>query len=270
MHVSSVRFLYFHPQIPIMRLITYNVNGIRAAFTKDFLGWLQTADPDIICIQESKAGNDQIDIESFEKAGYHSYWHSAIRKGYSGVGIASKEKPEKVVYGCGIEKYDSEGRVLRADFKEFSVISVYVPSASNIERLDLKLQFCQDFLEYIHTLEKEIPNLIISGDFNICHQAIDIHDPVRLKNVSGFLPVERQWMTDFMDECQLTDSFRHFNADPDNYTWWSYRQNARARNKGWRLDYNFVTEPLKNKLSRAVILKEVFHSDHCPALVELE
>lgn len=252
-----------------MKIITYNVNGIRAAFTKDFLGWLKLADPDIICIQESKAGNDQIDIESFEKAGYHSYWHSAQRKGYSGVGIASKVKPLHVEYGCGIEHYDNEGRILRADFEDFSVISVYVPSASNIQRLGFKMDFCHDFLNYIKNLERTVPNLVISGDFNICHQAIDIHDPVRLKNVSGFLPMEREWMTNFIKECGLIDSFRHFNSEPKHYTWWSYRQNSRIKNLGWRLDYHFVSQPLEPRLTRSVILKEVFHSDHCPVLVEI-
>ena len=252
-----------------MRIISYNVNGIRAAFTKDFLGWLKISDPDVICIQESKAGNDQIDIESLEKIGYKSYWHSAQRKGYSGVGIASKTEPLHVEYGCGIEHYDSEGRVMRADFEGFSVISVYVPSASNIERLEFKMQFCEDFLFYINELRKTIPNLIICGDFNICHKAIDIHNPEGLKNTSGFLPMEREWMTKFIDECELIDSFRFFNDQPDNYSWWSYRQNSRERNKGWRLDYNFVSYTLKEKLSRAVILKEAVHSDHCPVLVEL-
>lgn len=253
-----------------MKIISYNVNGIRAAFNKDFLGWLKTADPDIICVQESKAGNDQIDVESFTQAGYYSYWHSAQRKGYSGVGIASKTEPLRVTYGCGIEAFDNEGRIIRADYEGFSVLSVYVPSASNIERLGFKMQFCQDFLLYIKELEKEIPNLIISGDFNICHEAIDIHDPVRLKNVSGFLPMEREWMTDFINNCQLIDTFRFFNDQPDNYTWWSYRQNSRQKNKGWRLDYHFATYPMKNRLQRAVILKEVFHSDHCPILVEFD
>ena len=252
-----------------MRIISYNVNGIRAAFTKNFLGWLKIADPDVICIQESKAGNDQIDIESLEKLGYKSYWHSAQRKGYSGVGIASKTEPLHVEYGCGIEHYDSEGRVMRADFEGFSVISVYVPSASNIERLGFKMKFCEDFLVYIKELRKTIPNLIISGDFNICHEAIDIHNPEGLKNTSGFLPMEREWMTKFINECELIDSFRFFNDQPDNYSWWSYRQNSRERNKGWRLDYNFVSYTLKEKLSRAVILKEAVHSDHCPVLVEL-
>ena len=245
------------------------MNGIRAAFTKDFLGWLKTADPDIICIQESKAGNDQIDMESLEKIGYHSYWHSAQRKGYSGVGIASKTKPKHVEYGCGIEHYDNEGRIIRADFDDFSVISVYVPSASNIERLEFKLEFCYDFLNYIKNLKKDIPNLVISGDYNICHQPIDIHDPVRLKNVSGFLQVERDWMTKFIEECELIDCFRYFNNQPEHYTWWSYRQNSRAKNKGWRLDYHFATHSMKDALKRSVILKEVFHSDHCPVLLEI-
>ena len=252
-----------------MKIISYNVNGIRAAFTKDFMLWLNAANPDVICIQESKAQIDQIDIKSLEEAGYHSYWHSAQKKGYSGVGIASKVAPKQVIYGCGIEHYDNEGRVIRADFEDFSVISVYVPSASNIERLDFKMQFCYDFLNYIKELKKEIPNLVICGDFNICHEAIDIHDPVKLKNVSGFLPMEREWMTAFINECELIDSFRYFNNQPDHYTWWSYRQNSRARNKGWRLDYHFVSQSLKERLSRAVILNEAFHSDHCPVLVEI-
>ncbi len=253
-----------------MKIISYNVNGIRAAFTKDFLGWLTVANPDIICVQESKAGNDQIDIESFEKLGYHSYWHSAVKKGYSGVGISSKTKPNNVVYGCGIEQYDSEGRIMRADFDGFSVISVYVPSATNIGRLDFKMQFCYDFLDYVKELKKTIPNLVICGDFNICHQPVDIHNPEGLKNVSGFLPIEREWLSKFIEECELIDSFRHFNSGPDQYTWWSYRANSRERNKGWRLDYHFVSKSLENSLSRALILPEVKHSDHCPVLVELD
>lgn len=253
-----------------MKIISYNVNGIRAAFTKDFMGWLQLANPDVICIQESKAGNDQIDIESFEKADYYSYWHSAVKKGYSGVGIASKVKPNNVVYGCGIERFDSEGRIIRADFDDFSVISVYVPSASNIDRLEFKMQFCYDFLDYIKELKKIIPNLIVCGDYNICHEAIDIHDPVKLSKVSGFLPMEREWMTKFLDDCEMIDSFRYFNNEPDHYSWWSYRAASRERNKGWRIDYNMVSRSLESRLTRASILPEVKHSDHCPILVELK
>ena len=164
---------------------------------------------------------------------------------------------------------DFEGRNLRADFDGFSVMSLYLPSGTNIDRLDHKFMFMDDFQNYINELKKEIPNLIICGDYNICHEAIDIHDPVRLANVSGFLPMEREWMTKFMDECGLIDSFRFFNDQPDQYSWWSYRAASRERNKGWRIDYNMVSKTLENRLSRAVILPEVKHSDHCPVLVEI-
>lgn len=252
-----------------MKIISYNVNGIRAAFTKDFLGWLKLADPDIICIQESKAGNDQIDVESLEKAGYFSYWHSAQKKGYSGVGIASKIAPKHVEIGCGIESYDNEGRIIRADYDGFSVISVYVPSASNILRLKYKMDFCYHFLDYVKRLKKKIPNLIICGDFNIAHHPIDIHDPVRLQHVSGFLPVEREWFSQFLEDGGFIDSFRYFNQDPHHYSWWSYRAGSRERNKGWRIDYNLISKTLKQHLQHAVILREVKHSDHCPVLVDL-
>lgn len=253
-----------------MKIISYNVNGIRAACNKDFMQWLSLANPDIIDFQEIKATAEQIDIKAFEDLGYHNFWFPAQRKGYSGVAIATKQLPKQVTYGMGIERYDVEGRVLRADFEDFSVISVYVPSASNIERLDFKMEFCHDFLNYIKNLRKEIPNLVISGDFNICHQAIDIHDPVRLKNVSGFLPMEREWMTNFITECGLLDSFREYNDQPDNYTWWSYRQNARAKNKGWRLDYHFVADTLQPRMQNSRILKDAVHSDHCPILLDME
>lgn len=252
-----------------MKLISYNVNGIRAAMKKDLSIWLEESAPDILCFQESKAQPEQIDEEDFKKLGYECFWHSAEKKGYSGVGIISKETPLHVEYGSGIDYMDYEGRVIRTDFKDFSAISVYVPSATNIDRLDFKMKFCYDFLDYINELQKTIPNLIISGDFNICHHAIDIHDPIRLADTSGFLPIEREWMTKFIDECGLIDSFRHFNKEPNNYSWWSYRANARAKNKGWRLDYNFVTKSLEKKLQNASILKEAVHSDHCPVMVNL-
>jgi exodeoxyribonuclease-3 len=164
---------------------------------------------------------------------------------------------------------DFEGRNLRADFNGVSVMSLYLPSGTNIARLDHKLQYMADFQEYIDDLKKDKPNLVICGDYNICHEAIDIHDPVRNKNVSGFLPVEREWIGNFMDS-GFVDSFRHFNKEPDNYTWWSYRANSRANNKGWRLDYGLVSSPLVDRLKRSVILSQAVHSDHCPILVELE
>lgn len=252
-----------------MRIISYNVNGIRAALNKGFLTWLQHADPDIICLQEIKAHKEQLELPLFEAAGYpYHYWFSAEKKGYSGVAILSKTVPDHVAYGTGIPYMDSEGRNLRVDFRDFSVMSIYVPSASNMARLDHKLQYMADFQTYIDTLKKDIPNLIISGDYNICHQAIDIHDPVRNAKVSGFLPVEREWIDTFM-KSGFIDSFRHFNKEPHQYSWWSYRANSRANNKGWRLDYQLVSKPMEARLKRAAILSEAKHSDHCPVLVEL-
>lgn len=253
-----------------MKIISYNVNGIRAAIRKGFLDWLSHADPDIICLQEIKASPDQFDLAPFEEAGYkYHYWYPATKKGYSGVAVLSKHEPLKVTYGTGIEYMDFEGRNLRLDFESFSVMSLYLPSGTNIQRLDHKFQFMADFQKYIDQLKQEIPNLIICGDYNICHEAIDIHDPVRLKNTSGFLPVEREWLDGFM-KSGFIDSFRHFNKESDQYSWWSYRAGARANNKGWRIDYHLVAEPLRERLKRAVILPEANHSDHCPVLLELE
>ncbi|RNL93487.1 exodeoxyribonuclease III [Sinomicrobium pectinilyticum] len=252
-----------------MKIISYNVNGIRAALAKGFLEWLQSADPDVICIQETKARTDQLDLSLFEKAGYpYHYWFSAEKKGYSGVAILSKIQPDHVEFGTGIDYMDAEGRNIRADFNGISVMSLYLPSGTNIQRLDHKLQYMADFQEYINRLKLEKPNLVISGDYNICHRAIDIHDPVRNANVSGFLPVERGWIDNFINS-GFIDSFRHFNQEPHNYSWWSYRANARNNNKGWRIDYNMVSKPLQENLQRAVILPEAKHSDHCPILVEL-
>ncbi|MCX2680535.1 exodeoxyribonuclease III [Galbibacter sp. EGI 63066] len=253
-----------------MKIISYNVNGIRAAIKKGFIDWLKTATPDVICLQEIKALKEQLDLSVFEEAGYpYHYWFSAEKKGYSGVAILSKTKPKNVAYGTEIDYMDAEGRNLRADFDGCSVMSLYLPSGTNMARLEHKLKYMADFQEYVNKLKKEVPNLVICGDYNICHEAIDIHDPVRNAKVSGFLPVEREWIGNFIDS-GFVDSFRHFNKEPHNYSWWSYRANARANNKGWRIDYNMVAEPLQEKLKRAVILPEAKHSDHCPILVELE
>ena len=253
-----------------MKIVSYNVNGIRAAMNKGFMDWLKATDPDVICLQEIKAMEEQVDIEEFEKAGYnYHYWFSAQKKGYSGVAILSKIKPNHLEYGTGIESMDAEGRNLRVDFDGFSVMSLYLPSGTNLDRLDHKLEYMAMFQEYINDLKKEIPNLIICGDYNICHKAVDIHDPVRNKNVSGFLPVEREWLGNFL-ESGFIDTFRHFNKEPHNYTWWSYRANARANNKGWRIDYVLASDPLQEKLKRSVILSDAVHSDHCPILLEIE
>ena len=253
-----------------MKIISYNVNGIRAAIRKGFLDWLGTVSPDVVCLQEIKANEDQLDLSLFEDAGYkYNYWYSAQKKGYSGVAILSKTEPDKVVFGTGIDYMDFEGRNIRADFGDISVMSMYLPSGTNMQRLDHKLTYMDDFQEYANKLKLTSPNLIVLGDYNICHEAIDIHNPVGLKNVSGFLPVEREWLGDFL-KSGFIDSFREFNSEPDNYTWWSYRANARNNNKGWRLDYAMVASTLKDRLTRSVILSEAKHSDHCPILIEVE
>lgn len=252
------------------RIISYNVNGIRAAIRKDFLQWLHASKADILCLQEIKAMPEQLEPELLEELDYHHYWFPAEKKGYSGVSIWSKEEPIHVEKGMGMEIYDREGRVIRADFKDFSVISVYMPSGSSgDDRQAFKMQWLDDFYNYIQELKKEIPNLIISGDYNICHKPIDIHNPVRNADTSGFKPEEREWVSKFIDT-GFIDSFRYFNEEPHNYSWWSYRANARAKNLGWRIDYNMVSKGLEDKLSRAAILSEAKHSDHCPVLVELE
>lgn len=252
-----------------MKIISYNVNGIRAAIKKDFLGWLQVANPDVILIQETKAHKDQLDLDVFSEAGYpYNYWFSAQKKGYSSVAVLSKIKPNHIEYGTGIETMDFEGRNLRVDFDNVSIMSLYLPSGTNDARLDFKLNYMDEFQEYISNLTKEIPNLIIGGDYNICHEAIDIHNPTGLKNTSGFLPVERQWIHEFI-ESGFIDSFRYFNAEPHNYSWWSYRANARNNNKGWRIDYLMASTPLKERLKRAYILPEAKHSDHCPIGLEI-
>lgn len=253
-----------------MKIISYNVNGIRAAITRGFLDWLQSANPDVICLQEIKANEDQIPTEAILETGYpFQYYFPAQKKGYSGVAILSKIKPNNVVFGSGIAHMDYEGRTLRADFDGVSIMSLYLPSGTNIDRLDHKFMFMDDFQNYINTLKTEIPNLIICGDYNICHEAIDIHDPIRNARVSGFLPEERLWLDTFM-KSGFVDSFRHFNKEPHNYSWWSYRAGARNNNKGWRIDYNLVSEAIKHRMKRAVILSEAKHSDHCPVLLELE
>ena len=253
-----------------MKIISYNVNGIRAAITKGFIEWLQQANPDVICLQEIKANEDQIPVEAIANAGYpYQYYFSAQKKGYSGVAILSKTEPKNVVFGTGIEHMDYEGRNLRVDFEDLSVMSLYLPSGTNIDRLDHKFKYMDDFQNYINELKNEIPNLLICGDYNICHEAIDIHDPIRNAKVSGFLPEERAWIDGFMKN-GFIDTFRHLNKEPHNYSWWSYRANARNNNKGWRIDYCLAAESLRDKIERALILPEAKHSDHCPVLVEIK
>lgn len=252
------------------KILSYNVNGIRAAISKGFLSWLKDADPDIISIQETKASPDQLDTKVFEDLGYHHYWFSAQKKGYSSVAVLTKLKPTKVEFGIGIEKYDIEGRTLRLDIDDITLINSYFPSGTTGDiRQDFKMEYLADFLIYIENLKKERPKIIVSGDFNICHKPIDINHPKRHLNSSGFLPEERAWLDRFV-ESGFIDTFREFNNEPDQYSWWSYRAGSRKKNLGWRIDYHFISEPLKPSLKNSAILQQVVHSDHCPVAIELD
>lgn len=255
-----------------MKVISYNVNGIRSAIKKELAAWLKAANADVVCFQETKALKAQVPLALFEDLGYETYWNSAEKKGYSGVAIFTKVKPQGLVYGYGegSDLADPEGRLLRADFENISVMSVYVPSGSSGGiRQDFKMQWMNQFYDYISRLLQEKPNLLICGDYNICHKPIDIHNPQANAKSSGFLPEEREWLSKFM-ELGFIDTFRFFNQEPHQYTWWSSRSNAREKNLGWRIDYHLITQNLEKRLKRALILNEAKHSDHCPILVEVE
>jgi exodeoxyribonuclease-3 len=237
---------------------------------KGLVEWLKAANPDVLCLQEVKATPDQVDVNQFEALGYHLYWYPAQKKGYSGVAIFTKLKPLHVEYGCGMEAYDFEGRMIRVDFETCSVLCAYHPSGSSgDERQAFKMQWLTDFQNYINQLKSSIPNLILVGDYNICHKPIDIHNPKSNAQTSGFLPEERDWFEQFI-QSGFIDSFRYFNQDPHHYSWWSYRAGARSKNLGWRIDYNLVSSHLESYLKRSAILADAMHSDHCPVLLELE
>lgn len=253
-----------------MKIITYNVNGIRAAQRKGIEDWIADNEFDIICIQESKAQPDQVNWDKLHDLGYEDYWHSAQKKGYSGVITLSRHKPLEVQKGIGIEQYDSEGRVLRTDYEDFTLLNSYFPSGTTGDvRQEVKMNFLDDFYRTVEELKETQPNLIIVGDYNIAHTEIDIHDPVRNKKTSGFLPEEREWMTKWF-ESGFVDSFRHVNPEKVEYSWWSYRARARERNKGWRLDYQSVSQPLADKIVTAKQLTDIVHSDHCPVMLEID
>jgi exodeoxyribonuclease III len=247
-----------------MKIITYNINGIRSAISKGLLNWIKNAQPQAICLQEIKLSETNLVSPLFEELGFHCFWYPAQKKGYSGVAILCKQKPLNVEYGIGNSNYDDEGRIIRVDFEDFSLMSTYFPSGSSGEdRQEFKMKFLEDFFVYINDLQKNIPNLIISGDVNICHREIDIHNPKSNINSSGFLPDERAWVGKFLD-IGYVDSFRLINQEPHNYTWWSYRAGARQKNLGWRIDYHFVSTSMQHRLKSAVIHSDITFSDHCP------
>ena len=253
-----------------MKIISYNVNGIRAAMNKNLTGWLKEENPDILCLQETKAQPEQIDTSAFNEMGYACFIHSAVKKGYSGVTIFTKISPDNVVTGMDSHKYDSEGRVLRADFDDLTVISVYFPNgAASGERHQFKMEFLADFQIFINDLRKSRPHIVVCGDYNIAHNPIDIHNPEHHERISGFMPEERSWLDKF-EASGMVDSFREFDKSPDKYTWWDMRTFARDKNAGWRIDYLWVSEPLKPRLLSAEILSNAFHSDHCPVKIELK
>lgn len=253
-----------------MKIVSYNVNGIRSAMNKGFIDWLKQVNPDIIGLQEVKANLDQIDATIFQDLGYEIYWYPAFKKGYSGVAILTKIKPKSVKLGMDYSKYDDEGRLLQLDFEDFSFLTAYFPSGTTGDiRQTFKYEFLDDIFGYVQDLKRINPAFILSGDYNICHKPIDIHNPKSNKNTSGFLPEERAWMDKFT-ESGFVDSFRKFNDQPHNYTWWSYRANSRAKNLGWRIDYHMATSSMEERLKSSAILADAKHSDHCPILIEVE
>lgn len=247
-----------------IRLISWNVNGIRAAQKKGFLDWLHLESPDIMCVQETKAHKEQLDSELADPDGYHSYFSSAVKKGYSGVVIYSKKEPLSVKCGFGIEKFDSEGRTLIADYGDFVLFNVYFPNGkASKERLEYKMEFYDAFLEYADTLKGRGKKIVVCGDVNTAHKEIDLARPKDNEKTSGFLPEERAWIDKLLSHGYV-DTFRAFNKEPEQYSWWSMRTRARERNVGWRIDYFYASENVMENITDAFIMPDVMGSDHCP------
>jgi len=252
-----------------IRILSWNVNGIRAVEKKGFLKWLNDESPDILCLQETKAHPDQLGDALKNPEGYRVYWSSAERKGYSGVGTYTRQEPVKVSHGFGIERFDSEGRILITEYPGFTLFNIYFPNGKmNAERLRYKMDFYNACLEYLESLRKEGGKLVICGDYNTAHKEIDLAHPKENSKVSGFLPVEREWM-DKLVAYGYADTFRRFNQEPGQYSWWDFKSRARERNIGWRIDYFFVSENLADSVTSAFIMQQVEGSDHCPVGIDL-
>lgn len=255
--------------MPELQILSYNVNGVRAAIKNGLLDWLRDHPCDVVCLQEIKADDNAFDAAAFRELGYESHTFPAVKKGYSGVAILTRITPDAIVRGCGIKAYDDEGRNIRIDIGDLSIMSVYFPSGTTgEERQAVKMKYLDDFFRYIQELQKERPRIVICGDYNIAHTEIDIHNPVSNKDTSGFKPEEREWMSRFF-ESGFVDTFRHVCRDPHQYSWWSYRANARVNNKGWRIDYISVTQNLRDQVLSATIYQDAVHSDHCPVYLRL-
>ena len=262
---------YFCTKINRLKIASYNVNGIRAAIRKGFLDWLVLAGPDVICLQETKAMKEQLDLEAFEKAGYpYHYWFSAEKKGYSGVAVFTKAKPEQVTSSFPAESFSKEGRVLAVDYGEFVLLNVYFPNGkSSAERLQYKMDFYDDFLDYADGIKNSGKHVVICGDVNTAHKEIDLARSKANEGTSGFLPIERAWI-DKLLEHGYVDTLRLFNQEPDQYTYWDMITRARDRNVGWRIDYFFVNEGFVPRLKTGFILADVMGSDHCPIGIEID
>jgi exodeoxyribonuclease-3 len=254
-----------------LRILSWNVNGIRAVYKKGFINWFIKENPDILSLQETKAHPEQLTDDLLNINGYKSYFSSSIiKKGYSGVAIYTKSEPVKVEHGFGISKFDDEGRIIIADYKNFILINIYYPNGkAREERLQYKMDFYEAFLKYADNLVKKGKKLIICGDVNTAHKEIDLARPKENSKISGFLPIEREWMDKFLSHGYI-DTFRMFNDQPEQYTWWDMQSRARERNVGWRIDYFFVSNNFKNNVKNAFIMPDVLGSDHCPVGIELE
>lgn len=253
-----------------MKIASFNINGYRAAVKKGMLDWVKKESPDVLCMQEIKIKEHQVDMEALEDLGYQHYWFPAEKPGYSGVATISKKPADNVVKGTGMEVYDREGRILRTDFGDLTIINAYFPSGSSSEeRHEFKMQFVNDIKPWIEKLKKERPKLVVCGDYNIVHKDLDIHNPQRRDNPSGFRPEERAWLDKWFND-GFTDAWRHLHPETQQFSWWSYRAGSRQRNKGWRIDYISVTDPLVKEVSHAEQQKEAFFSDHCPVIIDLK
>jgi exodeoxyribonuclease III len=253
-----------------MKIATLNINGYRAAMKKGLAEWMEEEKPDVVCLQEIKIMEHQANVEAIEALGYKHEWFSAEKPGYAGVATMSRLPIDRVEKGCGIEKYDREGRILVTDIGGLTIVNAYFPSGSSSDaRHDFKMEFLEDLKPWFLDLVLEHPNLVVCGDYNIVHKDMDIHNPERRDNPSGFRPEERAWLDEWFSST-FTDAWRHLNPDLRQYSWWSYRAGSRPRDKGWRIDYISVSDSLKGKIVKAVQQKEAFFSDHCPVVVELD